>query len=107
MPDIGQGLTMQLELHAITLDHFSITRRSAGLPYSVLALTNGNGEMFDTAVTRLLSLAQLDHPSSAVTKVHCFNILKIVLLDAKHSRFVDKYFERAVIAALRAFGSPE
>jgi hypothetical protein len=37
--------------------------------------------------------------------VHCFNILRTVLLDARQSRLVPKYFERTVMTAVEAFSS--
>ncbi|EIW71615.1 hypothetical protein TREMEDRAFT_27287, partial [Tremella mesenterica DSM 1558] len=95
------------EFTLITLDELSITRRSAAIPYSFLALIGGNVVLLDKAIDRLIDLAQVEHDSSDKTKVHAFNIMKVVLLDAKQTKYLDRYFERAVIVALRGFESSD
>lgn len=42
-----------------------------------------------------------------MTKVHAFNVLKIVLLDFRQTKLLDQYFERSVLTALEAFESPK
>jgi hypothetical protein len=68
-----------------------------------LAIISGDDALIDVAVDRLIGLGR--HATSDVTKVHVFNILKIVLLDARQARVLPKYFERAVLLALDAFES--
>lgn len=98
----------QLEIAAITDDTLSTTRRSAALPYSLLSIVAGDEILLSSAVHRLLDLARIDNTkSSDITKVHAFNILKIVLLDAKQSKFLPKYFEDTVMTAVQAFPSPK
>ena len=62
--------------------------------------------LLDMAIDRLDHLVRVDNTqSSDVTKVHAFNTLKIVLLDARQTKLLDRYFERAVMTALHAFSS--
>jgi hypothetical protein len=78
------------------------------LPYSVLAIVSYDQRLLDVAFDALIKLANVDNAeSSDITKVHAFNILKIVLLDARQSKLLDRYFERAVMTALHAFASPK
>ena len=99
---------IQSELDIITTDSLSTTRRSAALPFSVLAIVSGDQMLLDQAFDSLNGLAKVDnHESSDITKVHAFNILKIVLLDSKQAKLLDRYFERAVMTALHAFSSPK
>jgi hypothetical protein len=99
---------MKVELQAITDDTLSTTRRSAALPYSLLSIVAGDEQLLDTATKRLLDLARIDNnASSDVTKVHCFNILKVVLLDARQSKLLGKYFEDTVMMAVEALHSPK
>ena len=98
---------LERELHVITTDSLSITRRSAALPFAVLALVASDIPLMDLAFETLNDLARCDNPSSSdVTKIHAFNILKIILLDARQAKILDRYFERAVMTALMAFSSP-
>ncbi|ORY34822.1 putative death-receptor fusion protein-domain-containing protein [Naematelia encephala] len=98
---------LEHELETITQDSLSTTRRSAALPYSVLALVSSDKALLDKAFDRLVDLARVDNTkSSDITKVHAFNIMKIVLLDAKQTKLLDRYFERAVMTSLEAFSSP-
>ncbi len=62
--------------------------------------------LLDRAVDRLTALAEIRNAgTSDTTKVHCFNILRTVLLDARQSRLVPRYFERTVMTAVEAFSS--
>lgn len=98
----------QLELSAITLDNQSTTRRSAALPFSVLGLVSNDEPLLDLAIDRLNVLARIDNEqTSDTTKVHCFNILRTVLLDARQSKLVARYFEGTVMVAVEAFSSPK
>ena len=96
---------LQAELDTISSGRISTTRRSAALPYAISALVSSDRERLDYAFDRLIQLAKLDGESSDDTRIHAFNILKIVLLDSRQSYLFDRYFERAVITALAAFGS--
>ncbi|KAL7425015.1 hypothetical protein Q5752_000702 [Cryptotrichosporon argae] len=93
------------ELEAITTDRHSTTRRSAALPYSILAIVCHSPVLLDRAVDRLTELARVEAASSDVTQVHAMNILKIVLLDARQNKVYTKYLERTLLVALEAFGS--
>lgn len=46
-------------------------------------------------------------PTNDITKVHAFNVLQVVLPDAKQAKFLDRYFEKAVMTAIGAFESPK
>lgn len=72
----------------------------------MLAIVAGDEHFLNRAVGRLTDLGRLDnHQSSDITRVHAFNILKILLLDAKQARFLGRYFETAVMTAVQAFES--
>ncbi|OCF46051.1 hypothetical protein I317_00139 [Kwoniella heveanensis CBS 569] len=99
---------LQHELTAISSDTHSTTRRSAALPYSILSLVSSDPSLIDTALTSLLDLARVDNAqTSNVTKVHAFNVLKIVLLDTRQGKVFSLWFERGVMTALGAFESPD
>ncbi|WVQ75014.1 hypothetical protein IAR50_004622 [Cryptococcus sp. DSM 104548] len=96
------------ELETISSDGHSTTRRSAALPYSILAIVSGSEALLERVLLSLLEFARVDNDkTSNVTKVHAFNVLKIVLLDAKQTKWFDVWFERGVITSLRAFESPD
>jgi len=99
------GLTVQVDLEAVAKGHLSTLRRSAALPFSFLSLVSGDQALLDRTVERLVEMAKLGNASSDVTKVHAMNCLKTVLLDAKQTRFLSRYFERTVMVSLAAFGS--
>jgi hypothetical protein len=66
----------------------------------------GDEVLLDRAVDKLINLGRVDNgDTSDVTKVHAFNILKVVLLDARQAKLFAKYFERAVMTAVDAFTS--
>jgi hypothetical protein len=94
------------EIANISADEISTTRRSAALPHSVLALVAGDQMLLDKVFDKLIVLASVDSASSDTTKVHAYNILKIVLLDSRQAKLFDRYLERAVVTALGAFTSP-
>ncbi|WVQ79286.1 hypothetical protein IAT38_001382 [Cryptococcus sp. DSM 104549] len=99
---------LQHELKAIASDEHSTTRRSAALPYSILSIVSASASLLETALTALLDLARVDNTqTSNTTKVHAFNVLKIVLLDARQTKWFDIWFERGVLVALRAFESDD
>ncbi|WWC73595.1 uncharacterized protein I206_107567 [Kwoniella pini CBS 10737] len=99
---------LQHELLTIASDQHSTTRRSAALPYSILSIVSSDEALLDTALTSLLNLAKVDNKATSnVTKVHAFNVLKIVMLDARQTKWFGVWFERGVITALRAFESED
>ncbi|WRT69593.1 uncharacterized protein IL334_006582 [Kwoniella shivajii] len=96
------------ELNTIASDQHSTTRRSAALPYSILSLVSSDEELLTTALNSLLGLARVEnHDTSNVTKVHAFNVLKIVMLDARQTKWFTQWFEKGVITALGAFESAD
>lgn len=98
----------QHELRAVNDDSVSITRRSAALPYSMLSIVSGNRVLLDYAFDRLIDFARVNNEkTSDDTKVHSFNILKVVIFDTRQARYFDRYFERAVMTALQALESPK
>lgn len=52
-------------------------------------------------------MADVRSITSDVTKIHAFNVLQVSLPDAKQAKFLDKYFERAVMTSIGAFESPK
>lgn len=68
---------------------------------------SADAELLECTVDALVTMARLDTASPDSAKVHALNCLKILLLDAKHSRWLERYFERAVTVALQAFASPK
>lgn len=74
----------------------------------MLAIVAYDAELLDIAFEALNELASVENTASSdITKIHAFNILKIVLLDARQAKLLDRYFERAVMTALYAFSSPK
>jgi hypothetical protein len=64
--------------------------------------------LLDRAVDKLIELGHVHNAqTSDTTKVHAFNILKIVLLDARQTKLLPRYFEKAVMTAVDAFASPK
>lgn len=107
-PGWSTAHSSQNEIATIQTDTISVLRRSAALPYSILSIVSGDEDLLDTAFLKLDALAEIDNPSSSdITKVHAFNVIKIVLLDARQTKLLDRYFERAVLTALNAFTSPK
>ncbi|WWC92899.1 uncharacterized protein L201_007861 [Kwoniella dendrophila CBS 6074] len=99
---------LQHELKTIASDQHSTTRRSAGLPYSILSLVSSDEQLINTALTALLDLARVDNgKTSNITKVHSFNVLKIVMLDARQTKWFSQWFEKGVMTALGAFESED
>ncbi|KAK8849592.1 hypothetical protein IAR55_004927 [Kwoniella newhampshirensis] len=99
---------LDYELITIKSDLHSITRRSAALPYSFLSLVANDPALLDIAIISLLDMASVKNSTTSnITKVHAFNVLKIVLLDARQTKFFDLYFERGVMTALGAFASED
>jgi len=98
---------MQHELRTVRDDALSTTRRSAALPYSILSLITGDRDLSDRGVHALIEMADVKAPTNDITKVHAFNVLQVVLPDAKQGKFLDRYFEKAVMTAIEAFESPK
>lgn len=96
---------LENELDTVSKGKLSTLRRSAGLPYSILAIVAGDQKLLDVTINRLNSLAQVKAVSSDDTKVHAMNCLKIVLVDAKQTRFLPRYLESSIMVSLAAFGS--
>jgi hypothetical protein len=55
----------------------------------------------------LIEMADVKAATNDITKVHAFNVLQVVLPDAKQGKFLDRYFEKAVMTAIEAFESPK
>lgn len=84
----------------------STTRRSAALPYCILSIVSGNVKLLDAALSELFELARVSNESSSDdTKVHAFNSIRVVLLDARQAFIFERYFEQAVVLAVDAFAS--
>jgi hypothetical protein len=100
-------LTIEHELKTVRDDALSTTRRSAALPYSILSIIVGDQALSDRGVHSLIEMADVQASTNDITKVHAFNVLQVVLPDAKQGKFLDRYFEKAVMTAITAFESPK
>lgn len=96
---------LEHELATVAKGQLSTLRRSAGLPYSILAIVAGDETLLDRAVGELNTMAQVNAPTSDETKVHAMNCLKIVLVDAKQTRLLPRYLEATILVSLAAFAS--
>ncbi|EGF77302.1 hypothetical protein BATDEDRAFT_36006 [Batrachochytrium dendrobatidis JAM81] len=99
----------------VTSVQVSVTRRSAGLPYAVLALLSPAGPSQDYflnyTIPKLCEIVnqpigldrsqQIDH-----TQVHAFNILRTVFHDSELSHKVRRYLGTCFILCIQQFSSP-
>ncbi|PWY99852.1 hypothetical protein BCV70DRAFT_200757 [Testicularia cyperi] len=77
----------------------SITRRSAGIGYAVLALVSAQPNKFDAmvlgiTVNRLISISNdtsLDADSMPVASIHALNILRVLVMDGGLADFMAPY----------------
>ncbi|RKP05712.1 putative death-receptor fusion protein-domain-containing protein [Thamnocephalis sphaerospora] len=92
----------------------SITRRSGGIPYAVLALVanDRSGEVLEQAIARLFSVAFSEDAAEGTVKdddetprVHSMNSIRILLTDARLGKHVTKYIERGFILAIDGMAS--
>lgn len=93
------------ELNTVAEGQLSTLRRSAGLPYSILALVAGDQRLLDHAIAELNAMADVKAATSDETKVHAMNTLRTVLVDAKQTRLLPRYLESSIMVSLAAFAS--
>jgi hypothetical protein len=102
---------MQSIMSEMQSRNISITRRSGGIPYAVLALVanDRSAELLSMAIERLFSVA-LNESTAAddeeSPRVHSMNSIRILLTDARLGKHVTKYIERAFILAIDSMASP-
>jgi len=72
-----------------------------------LSIIVSDQTLSDRGVHSLLEMADVKASTNDITKVHAFNVLQVVLPDAKQGKFLDRYFEKAVMTAIGAFESPK
>jgi hypothetical protein len=95
----------QHELDTVRNEALSTTRRSAALPYSILSLIVSDQNLSDRGVNALVEMADVKNSTNDICKIHAFNVLQVVLPDSKQAKFLDRYFEKAVMTAIGAFES--
>ena len=105
------------------LDHFinqmnhkiSITRRSAGLPYAVVAIlrapTTSQSKLIEHTVTLLCDIgschvANVMNEDSDFPEVHALNILRVLIDDSKMALFMDKFLGDIFVISMNQFQSP-
>lgn len=65
-----------------------------------------NVKLLDSALIQLFELARVSNEASTDdTKVHSFNSIRVILLDARQAFIFERYFEQAVVLAVDAFAS--
>ncbi|BFZ58737.1 hypothetical protein PYCC9005_005802 [Savitreella phatthalungensis] len=93
-----------------------LTRRSAGIPMSIVAVLIGEARqrrpdsspLLDEAVDRLLTIAAASAPESAcgdLPQVHAMNTLKEIFRESSLSRASEAYVERSFFVAMDGFYS--
>lgn len=93
------------ELDAIAAEDISTTRRSAALPFCILALVDRDLELFKVAHSRLSKYIQDDKQLETV-QVHALNILRQIMPDAKQSFSGKPFTIPTLTLAIDQFSSP-
>jgi hypothetical protein len=70
-----------------------------------LSLIVSDQNLSDRGVNALVEMADVKNSTNDICKIHAFNVLQVVLPDAKQAKFLDRYFEKAVMTAIGAFES--
>lgn len=97
---------LSTQLDIISEGTASTTRRSAAIPFCVLALVQSSKPLFTLAHDRLVGLAQ-NPESSDKTKVHALHTIRVTVLDARQSKFLGEFYEKTAITALSGCKSPD
>ena len=84
----------------------STTRRSAAIPFCILALIQASLPLFSHAHQRLVQIAE-SHDIPDPAKVHALHTLRVIVLDARQSKMLGEYFERTALVALACCKSSE
>ena len=103
-------LRTQSLLESITSQQISTTRRSAGLPFSFLAIFSAilpsDKTSFTCAFDRLFEISESKSDKiSDESRVHAMNTLRTVFSDGKLAKYLVPYVERAFILAISMFWS--
>lgn len=93
-------------LEALNVQHHTAGRRSAGLPFAVLSVLQGDPSLAAGAFDRLLAFSS-GVGQSAEVRVTGMNTLQVVLSDARFAHLFPRFFEQAVILSLDALTSTE
>ncbi|CED83207.1 Cell cycle-associated protein [Phaffia rhodozyma] len=91
-------------LDALKADHRTAGRRSAGLPYGLLAVMLGAPNTVSIAFEALFELGKSDQQPTTV--IAAINTLQVVCLNAKLASHLPAYYERAVMTAMDSLASP-
>lgn len=97
-------------VNVIAQVRMSTTRRSAGVPYGVLALAQvlirTHASEVDAALECLLATAESDHVPDE-SRVHALNVLRTIVLDGKLAGYMGRFNERCFRLAISLFWSPK
>lgn len=97
-------------IEALTSREVSFTRRSAGLPYCILAACQAistKGDALASALQRLGDIAR-DEASPVDWRIHAMNTLKVLHTDSKlPGSVVGRFVERSFALAIAGFTSSD
>lgn len=102
---------LQAHLDDILSKNVSITRRSAGIPFLVLAILSNatpDSPLPSQALSRLFEMAETVNgsvPDDA--RIHAMNTLKTLFLDGDMADAARPFVERGFALAIRSFWSPK
>lgn len=98
----------QSDLTALRVATASTTRRSAAIPYSILALVHGDKVLFTEACNLLLQVAENEGDRyTSLVQTHALNTLNVIILDARQSGFFPLVAEQTTTTALRKIASAQ
>lgn len=105
---LPEWLDVRLAELTETSSKYSITRRSGGLPFCLLAIATGMRKVFPSSapsmMARLLNVASLATTES-LTKVHTLNAIRVFFLDANFAEDLTSCVGSAFLCAIGAFHS--
>ena len=94
-------MASQTQLAVVAAGTASTTRRSAAIPFCILALVQASPKLFAYAHRRLVEIVESgETPDPA--KVHALHTLRVVVLDARQTKILGDFFELTVLTALSA-----
>jgi hypothetical protein len=98
----------QADLEALRVATASTTRRSAAIPFSILALVHGDKASFLRAFASLIEVAENAEASyTPLVQTHALNVLKVVILDGRQAPYFQFVAERATTVALQSIASEQ
>ncbi len=89
----------QAELAELQATTTSTTRRSAAMPFRIMALVHVHKALFLHAVQTLQNTAADDAKTDTV-QTHALNVMRVLILDGRHAHLLEYVAERTAIIAL-------